>query len=607
MKHLFYILPLLSLSLSVRSQLPANTTNVDLTYLRPKWMGSNLTNLIFQNGEKLKVAKDLNEWKTLNSTGKAPESAVYKHKTDSGFEYYYNYYAITDPRNIIPKGYRLPNKSDFTTDIDFSVSNSGKTLENSSALHVAPYRSIEWNGVDKKFYVAPYDENSLYLWTSEPSTTTDFWGTQNIRIVAGHVESRPSQSLRTSGYIVRCVEVNEEEIKNKLHEYKLLLPDSFNFLKKFIEAKISTNCKIRFEEKLVLHLEVSFDQNGLNTSRILDFSPSKRTSELIKLIDSIIKSEPVAPIYNRIPLKAKTEFTIEYVRNKPVKEKKQKSTPPKNQPKNRQISSSKEKRIAKGRKVNERENERYRRQQTKLRNRHVRQDKKNERQADYVVNRRTVIKNYIGVSLGTAHPILDFGSTKQFSGASHSGFAKTGFSASLDSYIRIRNGVGVKIKADVMSFNFDSWNYERINMSPTYTIQVKKSGFVTPHYYLIQNLMAGFSFNIGKYKLLFEASILGGITTGINPVFKYSGHNAGSSINANQNVFVGVGYQLAGAFRIRCTSTFAIKIGASYMQSRIPQYTNPVPDTYGRFNTGALNIISISPQISFVGMFFRPK
>lgn len=682
----------------MKGQRPTDGTNVDTNYLKPKWMGANLTNLTFRNGDKIKIAKDLNEWKILNSTGKAPESAVYIKKTELGDEYFYNYYAITDPRNIIPEGYRLPNKSDFTTDIDFSLSNRGKIFENSTQLHIAPSGSIEWNEVDKKFSFFSHDKNYIYIWTSDPSSTTDYWGTQNIKITPNGVEIRTSQSLRTCGYVVRCIEDNDNEIKNKLHEYKSLLPEDFNLLNRKIEDLVFNNCKIKFGEKLTVNLVVSFDQNGRNTSSILSFSPLNKTSELIKLIDSIIKSETVAPIYKGTHIKAKTEFSIEYLRIRPAKEKSQTAlnfekksesqtshfkrstklkmacflrdkpnatgnvlcliaagedvevlyqskdlsgyvyimykgtlgyindiylnnsnnqvlsniqkadiTEPQKQHNNKQTFSINDRRFAKGRKISNRDTKKHQMQLTMLYNKKIRQDKRNERKADYIINNRTVIKHYLGVSLGTTHPILQFANSKQFSGNNHSGFAQTGFALSLDSYIRIKNGIGIKIKADVMSFNFNSSRYESVNMSPKFNILNKKNSLITSHYYLIQNLMTGFSFNIGKYKLLFEFSVIGGITTGLSPVFKYSNYPLYTSLNSKQNFFIGVGYQVSGAFRIRCTSTFAIKIGATYTQSLIPHYTNPAPNRDEKYNTGNLIITAISPQISLVGMFYKPK
>lgn len=78
------------------------------------WMSENLNVSTFRNGDTIKEVKSNQEW--LNAKDlKEAAWCYYNFDTINGLKYgkIYNWYALTDSRNIAPVGYRLPNDSDW--------------------------------------------------------------------------------------------------------------------------------------------------------------------------------------------------------------------------------------------------------------------------------------------------------------------------------------------------------------------------------------------------------------------------------------------------------------------------------------------------------------
>ena len=79
------------------------------------WMQKNLDKTIFRNGEKIKEIKSKEEW---FKAGYREEPAWCYYNFDSknaNLGKLYNYFAVSDPRNIAPIGWRVPSFQDFYT------------------------------------------------------------------------------------------------------------------------------------------------------------------------------------------------------------------------------------------------------------------------------------------------------------------------------------------------------------------------------------------------------------------------------------------------------------------------------------------------------------
>ena len=84
------------------------------------WMTKNLDVLTFRNGDSIFHAKTIAEWEQA-AKAKKPAWCFFLQDPKNGARTgkLYNWYAITDPRNIAPKGFHIPNEDDWNKLINF--------------------------------------------------------------------------------------------------------------------------------------------------------------------------------------------------------------------------------------------------------------------------------------------------------------------------------------------------------------------------------------------------------------------------------------------------------------------------------------------------------
>jgi uncharacterized protein (TIGR02145 family) len=78
------------------------------------WMGQNLNNEIFQNGEKILSVNTTDDWMAALQN-KIPACCDYKDEKSNGEIYgkIYNWFAVVDPRNIALNEWRVPLVKDW--------------------------------------------------------------------------------------------------------------------------------------------------------------------------------------------------------------------------------------------------------------------------------------------------------------------------------------------------------------------------------------------------------------------------------------------------------------------------------------------------------------
>lgn len=78
------------------------------------WAANNLDVNKFNNGDEIPEAKTNEEW-NLASKNKTSAWCYYDNDNKNGLKYgkLYNWYAITDPRGIAPKGWHVPSKEEW--------------------------------------------------------------------------------------------------------------------------------------------------------------------------------------------------------------------------------------------------------------------------------------------------------------------------------------------------------------------------------------------------------------------------------------------------------------------------------------------------------------
>ncbi len=80
------------------------------------WSTTNLNVSTFRNGDAIPEVKSDKEWDLFGKEGK-PAWCYYNNDPSNGEKYgkLYNWFAVIDKRNLAPKGWRLPNDTDWTT------------------------------------------------------------------------------------------------------------------------------------------------------------------------------------------------------------------------------------------------------------------------------------------------------------------------------------------------------------------------------------------------------------------------------------------------------------------------------------------------------------
>lgn len=177
---------------------------------KDEWMIKNLSVSKFNNGDPIPEAKTEAEWLEAGQNKSAAWCFQNNDpKNEKKYGRLYNYYAVSDPRGLIPPGFHLATDAEWKNLIDASggAKNAGRKLKDSDF----------WGGknseVSSGFNARPggvriFDggfsnlENSVYFWTStQESTVTQFY----YRIQADSDQVDRNFSFINYGMYLRCV------------------------------------------------------------------------------------------------------------------------------------------------------------------------------------------------------------------------------------------------------------------------------------------------------------------------------------------------------------------------------------------------------------------
>lgn len=302
------------------AQQKSGLTNVDLKCMKPRWMEVELKATSFQHGEGLTQVSTPEEWKKIVNTSDEPIVLI-KKNSEGKNEYFYNYYAITDRRNIFPENFKLPTLSDFqeSTSI-FEIRRNMFQVDTGPAIYFSTY-SIEYNGSSNPpSYYSPEDDMAIQFWTSDAYRNPSDRKAARLELRDGVVVVHETLASKQTGCKVLCIEDIELAYKSRVFDYQCLLPESYDFIKDTVTQKIKKGHLIRMNEKLLITIELFIDKGGKNKSRIVSISNKKLSKGLVSDIEDIIQAMPVLPYYKGALLSAKSLLTIELSRSKPVSE-----------------------------------------------------------------------------------------------------------------------------------------------------------------------------------------------------------------------------------------------------------------------------------------------
>ncbi|NLJ42629.1 MAG: hypothetical protein GX431_03160 [Bacteroidales bacterium] len=174
------------------------------------WAAANLNVVTFRNGDTIPEARTNEEWVSAGKAGK-PAWCYYNNDPKNGQKYgkLYNWFAVTDPRGLAPKGWSVPDAADWAQ-LAGQLGGAGKAgdkLKSSSgwADGFVGTNESRFNGLPAGYRV----ENGTFRnlgsiatwWTTDegkPGTAVDYYLGQR-----GSLES--SNNPKSSGESVRCI------------------------------------------------------------------------------------------------------------------------------------------------------------------------------------------------------------------------------------------------------------------------------------------------------------------------------------------------------------------------------------------------------------------
>jgi uncharacterized protein (TIGR02145 family) len=177
------------------------------------WMTKNLEVTTFRNGDSIFHAKTIAEWEQA-AKAKKPAWCFFLHDPKNGARTgkLYNWYAATDPRNLAPKGFHVPNEDDWNKLINFLGGEEvaapkmryGK-LWGDSILIISPkgmFGALPTGWLKYTESKSEFLNDGAYWWSTIPYSPKIAW-TRYLVIKSIQVKSYCYN--KGSGLAVRCV------------------------------------------------------------------------------------------------------------------------------------------------------------------------------------------------------------------------------------------------------------------------------------------------------------------------------------------------------------------------------------------------------------------
>jgi uncharacterized protein (TIGR02145 family) len=171
------------------------------------WMTENLNVAAFRNGDLIKETKTPEEWKKAGDN-KQPAWCYYDNdqKNEKKFGKLYNWYAVNDPRGLVPEGWHIPTDKEFEKLTNFIGGKGSKMKssigwvsssngDNTSGFNALPGGLIELEGY------FDYIGSHCNFWSSSEQ---DSRFAKSINLSLDDVVNK-SQMIKSLGFSVRCI------------------------------------------------------------------------------------------------------------------------------------------------------------------------------------------------------------------------------------------------------------------------------------------------------------------------------------------------------------------------------------------------------------------
>lgn len=181
------------------------------------WMAENLRTTHYRNGEDIPEVTDNTAWTRLSTGAYCNYNNTRNSDTIATYGRLYNWYAVSDSRNICPKGWHVPTNEDWITLTTYLGGDSvagGKMKEtrtahwknpNTGASNESGFTALPGGGRNENGVLSGIGSDG-YWWSSIGLSTifVDYVWYWSIHYNDSYVSSRNIDSGK-KGYSVRCV------------------------------------------------------------------------------------------------------------------------------------------------------------------------------------------------------------------------------------------------------------------------------------------------------------------------------------------------------------------------------------------------------------------
>ena len=171
-----------------------------------EWLSKNILVTRFNNGDSIQFVENDTDWENIETPGFWYPSSSKKNRKDGCL---YNYYVVNDARNVCPKGWHVPDDSEWTTLINFlgGSNKAGEILKNKKTFLSENKRiKINFNAnlngykaFDGEF--CDFGVKSSW-WTSSENVSNTAW---NRFVYSNSKSVFRDDEIKQSGLSIRCV------------------------------------------------------------------------------------------------------------------------------------------------------------------------------------------------------------------------------------------------------------------------------------------------------------------------------------------------------------------------------------------------------------------
>lgn len=291
-----------------------NFTNVDTTYLKPKWMSNPLSVSSYRNG------KEISRINSEFDFAKTNKPAYYIKSINGNDQYFYNQNAliIKDGDTIAPFGFKVASSKDFMNFFKaMNFTSETNTNSNDKLIADSRYFLVPFNG----FLIEGFfkDESEYYVWTpqkvkgSEEGLAVKFEKDVNVKFDF-------INQYYGYGFQIFCLENIEERAKDSIFDYKKLLPDVYNSIIDKMYSNMRSQFDINSDFAVLVNANINCSRLG-NIEYNLTLLKAANEEKLKKTLVSALAEWNTVPYYHGNILMAKSDMQLTFKREvKPLKQ-----------------------------------------------------------------------------------------------------------------------------------------------------------------------------------------------------------------------------------------------------------------------------------------------